>query len=374
MARELTMSIKGLHVIAKKLATGQTRYYYYAFRGGPKFWTSEGSRLDEPGKRLPPEFIQAYSEVMEDERAPVADSFAMAVMLYRKKSPAFRKMKTKGQTARIKYLDKWLEMPLKAGQPAANAPLSVFDSRRIIKFITSHRDRVWGHSPSAADEAVLALSAFLTWCKKDGRLDWNRAHGIEPLYERPTEARIWSLEEQAKFLKTASAHLAWAFKLALHTGLRREDLTRLPLSAITKQHLIIPTGKSRGRNTALIPITPPLRSLLDEIDAARAKLATAPLTILFSSKGKPWTAEGFGTSFDRHRSRIGLGPENHGPTIHDMRKTCATNMVILQHLYPALISDQVLTDLFGWTPGTLAKMKRIYVSDAAVIEAMTTSI
>ena len=57
-----------------------------------------------------------------------------------------------------------------------------------------------------------------------------------------------------------------------------------------------------------------------------------------------------------------------------MRKTCATNMVILQHLYPALISDQVLTDLFGWTPGTLAKMKRIYVSDAAVIEAMTTSI
>ncbi len=87
MARELSMSIKGLHVIAKKLATGQTRYYYYAFRGGPKFWTSEGSRLDGASKRLPPEFIQAYSEVMEDERAPVADSLAMAVMLYRKKSP-----------------------------------------------------------------------------------------------------------------------------------------------------------------------------------------------------------------------------------------------------------------------------------------------
>tara|TARA_R110002051_G_C8750349_1_gene500146 strand:- start:1984 stop:2133 length:150 start_codon:yes stop_codon:yes gene_type:complete len=49
-------------------------------------------------------------------------------------------------------------------------------------------------------------------------------------------------------------------------------------------------------------------------------------------------------------------------------------MVILQHLYPVLISDQVLTDLCGWTPGTLAKMKRIYVSDAAVIDAMTTSI
>lgn len=134
------------------------------------------------------------------------------------------------------------------------------------------------------------------------------------------------------------------------------------------------TGICSDKPNHLFPITPPLRALLDEIDAARAKLATAPLTILFSSKGKPWTAEGFGTSFDRHRSRMGLGPENDGPTIHDMRKTCATNMVILQHLYPTLISDQVLTDLFGWTPGTLAKMKRIYVSDAAVIEAMTTSI
>ncbi|MEQ9434721.1 hypothetical protein [Hyphomonas sp.] len=28
----------------------------------------------------------------------------------------------------------------------------------------------------------------------------------------------------------------------------------------------------------------------------------------------------------------------------------------------------------GWTPGTLAKMKKIYASDAAVIEAMTTTI
>jgi len=28
----------------------------------------------------------------------------------------------------------------------------------------------------------------------------------------------------------------------------------------------------------------------------------------------------------------------------------------------------------GWTPGTLAKIKRIFVCDAAVIEAMTTTI
>ena len=59
------------------------------------------------------------------------------------------------------------------------------------------------------------------------------------------------------------------------------------------------------------------------------------------------------------------------PTIHDLRKTAATRMVILQKRYPKVITDGVLTDMFGWSAGTLAKMKRIYVSDAAVITAMT---
>jgi len=371
MAGKLRMSIKGIYVVPRPLSDGRTRYHYYAYRNGPKFWTSEGKRIDLPGKRLDPEFVAAYNEAVALERGPQKGSLAETVCLYRKKCVAFRKMKPKGQAARIGYLDKWLEMPLHGAAKAADAPLSIFDSRRVIKFITTHRDTVWGHSPSAADEAVIALSAFLTWCKKDGRLDWNRAHGIDPVYQRPTEARIWSDQEQIAFLESAPTHLAWAFKLALFTGLRREDLIRLPVSCLTRDHIIIPTSKSRGRNTALIPVTPPLKDLLDEIDETRNKLKTEPITVLFSSRGTPWTAEGFGTSFDRHRTKVGLGPENQGPTIHDLRKTCATNMIILQHLYPALISDQILVDLFGWTPGTLAKMKRIYVSDSAVIDAMT---
>ena len=302
---------------------------------------------------------------------PPKDTIARTVVLYRKKCVAYKRMKPKGRAARNKYLEKWLEMPLAYGGIARNAPISVFDSRKIIRFITGYRDTVWAHSASSADEAVIALSAFLTWCKRDGRLEWNRASGIEQIYRRPTEARIWTEDEQRKFVSTAPDHLKWAFQLLLHTGLRREDLTRLPVSAIRREHIIIPTGKSGGRQTALSPITPPLRGFLNELEKARRNLQTPPTTILFSSRGKPWTAEGFGTSFDRHRTKVGLGPKNGGPTIHDMRKTCATHMVILQHQYPALISNQILIDLFGWTDRTLAKMKRIYVSDKAVIEAMS---
>ncbi len=368
------MSIKGIHVVRKSRPDGTFRYYYYSHRGGPRFWVSDKIRIDLPGKKLPPDFLEAFAQISQLEPRVPRNTFAGAITLYRQKCAAFQKMKAKGRSARIKYLEAWTAMPLHQGKPAGDAPLAVFDSRKIIKYITAYRDRTWGHSTSAADEAVIALSAFLSWCKRDGRLDWNRAMGIEKTYERPTQARIWSVEEQELFLASAPRHLAWGFRLLLHTGLRREDLIRLPLSAIRGQHLLIPTGKSRGRQTALIPITPPLRQLLLELETERSALATPITTVLFSSRGRPWSAEGFGTSFDRHRKSVGLGPEANGPTIHDMRKTCATNMVILQHQYPQSISDQVLIDLFGWTPKTLAKMKRIYVSDSAVIEALSGSL
>lgn len=70
-----------------------------------------------------------------------------------------------------------------------------------------------------------------------------------------------------------------------------------------------------------------------------------------------------------------LSPDGAAQTdlidIGNLRKTAATHMVILQKQFPDLMTDSVLTDMFGWTQGTLAKMKRIYVSDAAVITAMT---
>ncbi len=68
------------------------RYHYYAFRGGPKFWTSDGKRLDMPAKRLPGEFIEAYQAAIEEVRGPSKGSFAATIVLYRSNSASFRKM------------------------------------------------------------------------------------------------------------------------------------------------------------------------------------------------------------------------------------------------------------------------------------------
>ena len=132
---------------------------------------------------------------------------------------------------------------------------------------------------------------------------------------------------------------------------------------------MIPTSKSGGKNTAIVPIIPPLADLLHELDEKREAFKVVPLTILYNSYGKPWTEDGFSTSFYRHRAECGL--KKNPPTIHDLRKTAATQMVVLQKSYPDLITDSVLVDMFGWTMTTLSKMKRIYVNDEAVIAAMT---
>lgn len=362
------MPIKGVWRVPYKLASGKVRFYYYTSRhGGVRFWQSDGKPVDEA--RLPTDFIGAYEQASSLERAPAPGSFGRAVTDYQERSPKFRRMSEKGKRARKRYLDGWLDMPLKKGQRAETAPLAVFDQRGAIKYIIDHRDKSWGHSPSVADEAIFALSAFLNWAKSEGRLDWNRCDGLPNVYERPTEARVWSEDEQLRFLNEAHWKLNHFFRLALFTGLRLSDLVRLPVTAQRAEHILIPTGKSGGKATAIVPIVPPLRKLLADLETKRETFKVAPMTLLFNTRGRSWTADGLATEFYRHRKSALKSDEP--PTIHDLRKTAATQMVILQQRFPHAITDQVLCDMFGWTRGTLDKMKRIYVSDAAVIEAMT---
>jgi len=279
-------------------------------------------------------------------------------------------MSDKGRRGRVRYLEMWQDMPMKNKRPAGEAPLAAFDLRSIIPRLTAYRDQTWGHSPSAAEEAQVALSAFLTWAKTDGRLDFNRLSGVPSPYVRVEKQRLWSAQEQALFIQSAPEHLKLAFRLLILTGLRLGDLVRLPVTAVRREHVIIPTGKSGGRREAIIPLIEPLRAVLDECREFRGRFDLAQTTVLVNSRGMPWTADGFSTSFNRQRAAVGLGSADNGPTIHDGRKTAATNAVILQQRYP-VISDAVLTDWFAWTPADLEKMKRIYVSDAAVIAAIT---
>ena len=90
------------------------------------------------------------------------------------------------------------------------------------------------------------------------------------------------------------------------------------------------------------------------------------MTILFNSRGTPWSADGLSASFNKHRAAHAIEP-----TLHGLRKTAATDWIIHQTRNPALITDDMICDQFDWTRATLNRMKRIYVDRGAVVEEIT---
>ena len=250
------MPIKGTWVVPSKLADGTKRYHYYTSRAPDreKFWESDGERVDL-GYSLPEGFAEAYAAANQLSRGIYPGSFEATIFEYRKKSAAYKRMRQKSQETRDKYLEAWLDMQLKEGKLARQAPISVFDKKKIMGYITAHRDARWSHSPSAADEAIFALSAFLKWCVSVGKLNDNKAAHVPSIYERPEGARIWEEAEQIAFLQDCPWQLRAGFQLSLYTGLRLGDLVRLPVTARTRDHLMIATGKSRGAHTAPVSYT-----------------------------------------------------------------------------------------------------------------------
>ncbi|MDR5730681.1 MAG: tyrosine-type recombinase/integrase, partial [Terriglobia bacterium] len=121
---------------------------------------------------------------------------------------------------------------------------------------------------------------------------------------------------------------------------------------IGKYAIEIKTGKSRGKRRAVAVLTQELRNLLEEIP----KVAT---TILTSSKKRPWTADGFGSSFYKAREDAGLRKSNLH--FHDLRGTAAT------FFYIKGISPREIADMLGWSEDRVEKILDRYVRRDAIL-------
>jgi integrase len=105
--------------------------------------------------------------------------------------------------------------------------------------------------------------------------------------------------------------------LALWTGQREGDLLRLPWSGYDGAHIRLRQSKTGIR--VVIPVGGPLKAALD----AAAKTKQNPL-ILTNSEGKPWTADGFRSSWRIACATIGIV----GVTFHDLRGTAVTRLAL----------------------------------------------
>jgi integrase len=319
-----------LRGIAKTKAKGRT--YYYAWRGGPRL-------RGEPGS---PEFHLSYNEAIESRRTPEPGRFRSLVVLYRA-SPDYAKL---ADSTRAQW-SPWLD---RISDYFGDLRIAQFDRpEKIRPAIRRWRSR-WTDKPRTADYALQVLSRVLALGVEEGSIAGNPCEGIKRLYSGDRSEIIWTDADITALRKTCAAEIAQGIDLASHTGLRLGDLLRLSWSHVGEDAIRFSTGKSRGRREAVIPLYDDLREVL-------ARIPKRSTTVLTNSKGRPWTPDGFGSSFNR--AKIDAGMNDRNLHFHDLRGTAATRF------YIAGLSIRVIAEILAWSEDQVERIIRRYVARGA---------
>jgi len=321
--------------IAKVTAKGHT--YWYAWRGGPRL-------RGEPGS---PEFIASYNEAAEQRRAPNTSRFRGLVTAY-KASKDYAKLADSTREAWSPWLDRIADY-------FGDLRIAQFDRPEKIRPVIRRWRNGWADKPRAADYGMQVLSRVLSHAVDPlGKIAGNPCEGIKQLYSSDRAEIIWTDPDIAALKRTCSAEVAHAVDLAAHTGLRLSDLIRLSWSHVGEDAITFATGKSRGRREAIIPLYDDLRAVLTRIP----KRAT---TVLTSSKRRPWTADGFGSSFNTAKHDAGIAERDLH--FHDLRGTAATKF------YIAGLPIRVIAEILAWSEDQVERIIRRYVGRFAATKA-----
>lgn len=323
-----------LRGIAKVRAKGRT--YYYAWRGGPPL-------RGEPGS---PEFVASYNEAIEHRRTPDRNRFRFVIADY-KASKDYKKL---AQSTRKEW-GKWLDrIALHFGELRT----AQFDRPEKIRPVIRRWRAQWAETPRTADYAMQVLSRVCAHAVELGKIAGNPCEGVKRLYSNDRSEIIWTDADLAQITRTCSKEIGHAVELAGHTGLRLSDLLRVSWSHVGEDAIVLTTGKSRHRREAIIPLYDALRDVL-------ARIPKRSTTILTSSKRRPWTADGFGSSFNK--AKIDAGMAEMDLHFNDLRGTAATKF------YIAGFSMREIAETLAWEEDSVEKIIRRYVGRAAAIKA-----
>jgi integrase len=309
--------------VFKVRAKGRT--YYYAWRGGPRLKGSPGS----------PEFIASFQEATAPLAGRDKAKFATWVTLY-KGSPEFGELAD--STKRL--WGPWLD---KIRDHFGALSIRQFDRPQLRADIRRWRDQ-WRAKPRTADYAKQVLSRVLSYAVAEGALEGNLCQGIPNLYAGDRSDLIWEEADLEKLCQHASPEVGYAVRLAVLTGLRRDDLFRLSWPHVGEHAIEIKTAKGRGRRIAIVPLTQAAKALLAQIP----RRSTAVLT---NSSGKPW--RGFSSSWSTAVEKAGLA--DRGLHFHDLRGTAATNF------YRANFSTREIAETMGWEETRVERLIDRYI-------------
>lgn len=322
--------------IAKVTAKG--REYWYAWRGGPPLRGKPGS----------PEFMASYNEAIENRRLPDPSRFRSLVTLY-KASPDYQNL----APSTLRNWAPWLD---RINEYFGDLSVAQFDRPEKIRPIIRRWRNRWADKPRTADYGLQVLSRVVSHAVDPlGKIAGNPCEGIKQLYSSNRSEIIWTDANIAQIKQTCPVEIAHAVDLASHTGLRLGDLLRLSWSHVGTDAIIIATGKSKQRREAIVP-------LYDDLKAVLASIPRRSTTILTNSRHRPWTRDGFGSSFNKAKIAAAMADSNLH--FHDLRGTAATKF------YVAGLQERVIAEIMGWEEDHVARIIRRYVGRTVATKAI----
>jgi integrase len=201
-------------------------------------------------------------------------------------------------------------------------PLAALADRRVRGEFKNWRDK-FGNTPRKADFVWTVLARVLSFGKDRGIIAVNPCERGGRLYSGSRRDKTWSERNIVSLLSIAPQEMQLALMLAIWTGQRQGDLLRLPWSAYDGSHIRLQQSKTGRR--IVMPVGAPLKALPDATERR------GPI-ILTNSLHRPWTADGFRTSWGKLSGRAGIGDL----TFHDLRGTAVVRLAIAGATVPQI--------------------------------------
>jgi integrase len=295
----MRVRLKGINSYTARLADGSIKTYWYAWKGGPRLKGKPGSA----------EFHASYNEAVSAKIRP-PDGILLSLLQGYQQSEDFRLLAERTRRDYAHIIHRAIEPEF------ADLPLTAMTDRRMRGIFLGWRDRLATKSRRQADYAWTVLARVLSWSKDRGHIITNPCERGGRVYRGSRADKVWTEDDQATFLRSAPAHLHLPLLLAVWTGQRQGDLLALPWSAYDGKYIRLRQSKTKVR--VVIPVGAPLKAALD----ATAKRSTIVLTTI---DGKPWTPDGFRSSWGKAYDRAGLA----GVTFNDLRGTAVTRLALV---------------------------------------------
>lgn len=293
---------KGVHRVRRTLANGKSRFHFYAWRRGPKFWEDDHRKPSDTA------FYQAYAQAIE---RPKPADYMTPQMVDDFLSSTARAKGDRSFTDQRKWVLRFAEF-------FNDAPAAIFEERGSRGVVNEWR-ALWKHSPKQHDMAGTHAVRVLNWAVQEGKLSEHHCHRLHRLYEVDRSEIVWTPGDREAFNAVAPEWARRVLCAACETGLRPADLVNLTKNNIedTPEGRRLRVRTKKRNRLAHIPVTPELAEVIDTTPTDR-------MLILTNASGNPLTPHRASEGVRQWRDKAKLSDDLR---LYDARGTAATRLL-----------------------------------------------